>query len=212
MEVGGVCSKQSFLERFSRRAGGNRANTAGGSFVYPPSGDVCPKRIERSKEHIPRFGGEALGQVSLPLFLRRRERESIPPHLLWRRVVFLRLCDLLIRRPRARLLRCRAWLLQHRFGLVAAKPSRCRAALSPAAVPDVVVTRTLHSRRRRLAVNVGVVAPVFAGARRARYSALYRDLPLGIHLGFLVGVVARDVARCQAIAVPTVHSPRSACL
>ncbi|KAK8967601.1 hypothetical protein KSP40_PGU021161 [Platanthera guangdongensis] len=41
-EGGGGCSKRSFLGRFSRRAGGNGANAAGGSFVYPASGGVSP--------------------------------------------------------------------------------------------------------------------------------------------------------------------------
>ncbi|KAK8942843.1 hypothetical protein KSP39_PZI009654 [Platanthera zijinensis] len=48
----GGCSKQSFLGRFSRRAGGNGANAAGGSFVYPPSGGVCPKRSSETPKQI----------------------------------------------------------------------------------------------------------------------------------------------------------------
>ncbi|KAK8941734.1 hypothetical protein KSP40_PGU000716 [Platanthera guangdongensis] len=51
-EGGGGFSKRSFLERFSRRAGGNGANAAECSFVYPPSGDVCPKRNGKTPNQI----------------------------------------------------------------------------------------------------------------------------------------------------------------
>ncbi|KAK8914000.1 hypothetical protein KSP39_PZI023589 [Platanthera zijinensis] len=51
-EGGGGCSKQSFLGRFSRRAAGNGANAAGGSFVHPPSGGVCPKRCSEMPKQI----------------------------------------------------------------------------------------------------------------------------------------------------------------
>ncbi|KAK8952750.1 Zinc finger CCCH domain-containing protein 56 [Platanthera guangdongensis] len=51
-EGGGGCSKRSFFGRFSRRAGGNGANAAGGSFVYPPSGGVCPKRSSETPKQI----------------------------------------------------------------------------------------------------------------------------------------------------------------
>ncbi|KAK8961634.1 hypothetical protein KSP40_PGU012947 [Platanthera guangdongensis] len=42
----------SFLGLFSRRTGGNRANAARGSFVYPPSGGVCPKRSSKTPNQI----------------------------------------------------------------------------------------------------------------------------------------------------------------
>ncbi|KAK8963225.1 hypothetical protein KSP40_PGU004342 [Platanthera guangdongensis] len=52
LEGGGGCSKWSFLGRFSRRVGGNEANAAIGSFVYPPSGGVCPKRSCETHKQI----------------------------------------------------------------------------------------------------------------------------------------------------------------
>ncbi|KAK8965366.1 hypothetical protein KSP40_PGU001994 [Platanthera guangdongensis] len=64
-EGGGGCSKRSFLSRFSRRAGGNGANAAGGSFVYPPSGGVCPKRRSETPKQIE----PESGRIHEPIFL-----------------------------------------------------------------------------------------------------------------------------------------------
>ncbi|KAK8921169.1 hypothetical protein KSP39_PZI019935 [Platanthera zijinensis] len=48
-----------FLGHFSRRAGRNRANAAGDSFVYPPSDDVCPKRSSETPKQIePKWDSE----------------------------------------------------------------------------------------------------------------------------------------------------------